>query len=276
MFSSRYFPICSSVRMAFSRSTCSRSISYRAGIAPGYAPKGAWTTASTRKYGTVVRIGSFRNSSVSTISSAETITRKEASAASRANRFVPKILALPNTSAGWTCRKATSGFKAGTMQTGSPVYGSGLHRPRLEPRRRLPARPPGRRVRQREDLRDEPVRPRGGAGLLPRDRLGRGDRRDRRVPEGSDADHGPVFPGRRGGPCPLRRVSRRDAGAVRDRSRTRRPAERHPHGRTDGELSRGKHLLGRRPRRVPRPPGRCEADAGTAPPLNNNRGLPLT
>ena len=113
---------------------------------------------------------------------------------------------------------------------GSVHGGSGLPRSRLEPRRRVPPCPPGGRARQRENLRNEPVRPRGSARLLPRDRLGRGDRRNRRVPEGSDADHGPVFPGRRGGPCPLRRLSRRDAGPIRDRSRTRRPVERHPHG----------------------------------------------
>src|SRR3989304_5649326 len=57
------------------------------------------------------------------ISSVEMITFVEAMAASAWEMPVPKMRALPKTSAWWTWMRATSGLRAGTMVIGWPGEG---------------------------------------------------------------------------------------------------------------------------------------------------------
>src|SRR5213076_2336491 len=66
------------------------------------APRGASTTASTRKPGIATSSGVAANAVPSTIRSAVTITRRAACAISTSSNRVPTIRALPSAWASWT------------------------------------------------------------------------------------------------------------------------------------------------------------------------------
>ena len=68
-------------------------------------------------------MGSARTTLSSTISSATTITRRAANAASFCTPRRPQACAVPSAAARWAWTIATSGLSAGTAASRSPVYG---------------------------------------------------------------------------------------------------------------------------------------------------------